>query len=347
MAVVGKILLGILILLLFLLIAILFCPFSYQVKGRKNAEGFFISAKVKWLFGFVRVLFDFPEPKTPILKIAFFTLTGKKKKQKKAKTEAAPSSEEPSAKVEESAKEEPAKEEFSKTESQETLPSEAAPSGKENSKAENENSPEKESSKKEPIKKEAKEDKKQKKQKEKSKEKVPLSEKLAKLKDEVSFYKELWEDGNTKPLLKATLHRVFHVLRNLLPRKIRGSIVFGGATPDVTGYVYGGYVVGKALYPKKVLLELTPDFENKILEGNLEIKGHFTIFTILWDGLRILFDKRLKILRQKLKERKAGQNPTENQGSENKTDQKSKKKPKKKAKKAKGNTNSKTNDLQK
>ena len=317
MAVVLKILLGILILLLVMILLLLFFPFSYQIQGRKNSDGLFVSAKVKWLFGFVRMLFDYPEPNTPILKLAFFTLLGKKKNKKAKDDKAKPLSESEGYKPsDENSKPSEVKSDGS-LESSESSEAAEATEASENPESDDakETSGEESSPKKE---------------------KVPINEKLSKLKSDFIFYKELWEDGNTKPLLKAVLARVFHVLKNLLPRKIHGKLIFGAATPDTTGYVYGGYVVLRTLYPKRLFLELTPDFEKQILEGELLIKGHFSIFTIVWDGLRILFDKRLKILRRKLKER-SEKEPSEGQAPVEKQDKKKKNHKKNRNKKNKKN----------
>ena len=69
MAVVGYTLLGILILLLVLILVVLFFPISYRVDGKKNADGLFVNAKVKWLFGLLRVLYDYPKPAEVKIKI--------------------------------------------------------------------------------------------------------------------------------------------------------------------------------------------------------------------------------------------------------------------------------------
>ncbi len=270
MAIVGYVLLGIILLLLALLLIILFLPIFYRANAKIDSSGKFVNAKVTWLFGLLRVFFNYPEPGKLVIKVAWFTLGGKdERKDKPAKK--------------------PKKEKDTKEADQPKGPTapEAAESAEETVAKQKE----------EEAKAESPSDQKKKKEK---KPKVPIKEKLQKLKDEVVFYKELWEDGNTKPFVKDALARLLHVIKNLLPRKVTGKLLFGAETPDVTGKVYGGYCVVRSLYPKRFFLELTPDFERKVLEGELMVKGHFNVFTILWDGLRILFDKRFKILKRKL-----------------------------------------------
>ena len=357
MAVVGWILLSILLLLLALILAILFVPIRYKVTAKLNAQEKGVSVKVTWLLSLVRFFFDFPEPKEPILKVAFVTILGKKSKpgkpkkskKKKAKNEGEESQDNTSEEAtqedhieeavqeglaEEDAKvesiEEDVQEKPSEEDDREISSEEGAQEGHSEEAIQEEQSQVQSSdAEKEPTSEstdiaseDSKEDKSKKEKK--AKPKVPFREKLQKIKEEVIFYKELWEDGNAKPFVQSALARVFHVVKNLLPRKVSGKLLFGAATPDVTGYVYGVYCMLRSTWPKRFPLEFSPDFESQVLEGELMIKGRFCIFTILVDALRIWFDKRLKILRSKLDAKK---------GKTKETDQKHKKKRKKNKKK--------------
>ena len=294
MAVVGWILFGIVLLLLFLLLTVLFLPICYRVIVKMDQNGLSVKAKGNWFFHLIRIYFDYPEPKKPIIKIAWFTLSKKKEKKKKQKKK-----KEDDIILEENSSEENA--------SAESIPEESKFDENSDKDASFETNPSKETASEEPPQQETSseaESDSQDKGKKKKKEKKPFKETIQKLLDDFRYYKELWEDGNTKPFVKDALSRVLHILKNLMPRKIKGYVLFGAASPDVTGYVFGAYSVCSTLYPKRFFLTLEPDFEKKVLEGDLIIKGHFCIFTLLFDALRILFDKRLKQLRKKLDARK-------------------------------------------
>ena len=73
---------GILLFVLALLLLILFVPIRYQVQVTKDENALSVKAKVHWLLRLIRVLFDYPEPKEVVIKIAFFTLGKGKKKGK-------------------------------------------------------------------------------------------------------------------------------------------------------------------------------------------------------------------------------------------------------------------------
>ena len=354
MAVVGRILLGILIFLLAVILLLLFFPVSYEVFGEFREEKKGVSVRVKWLFGFVRFFLEVPKPGTPILKILWFNLLGDKKEKKPKKKKEKPKDKAENGATEDGETEDAATEAEAAQDATDTadvaaqdatdtadgtaqdatdttdeaaeqvagqasndvtddLTQQASGDSADGNDstaetvtdqtAESAADQTEEESSKESSKKKKKKDKKEKEKKPKSKK--SLKEKLTELVEELRFYKDLWEDGNTKPFVKAALTRVLHLIKNLLPRKIRGKLLFGAASPDVTGYAYGGYTVMRSLYPKRVSkFEFTPDFDDQILEGELTVKGWFMIFTVIYDALRILLDKRFRILRKKWKAHK-------------------------------------------
>ena len=322
LAVVGRILLGIFIFLLAVILLLLFFPISYEVTGELGSEEKSVTARVRWLFGFVRFWIVLPKPATPMLKVLWFSIMGKKdskkdKGKKQPKKKGQKSKDEEKKQENESDLNAPQGEQASEANGQgieaaETAgePNESASENAETIKTEDENSSAEDSS--EEPKKRKKKKKEKKSEDKKPKSKKPLKEKISELIEEIKFYKALWEDGNTKPFVQAALAKVLHLLKNLLPRKIRGKILFGAASPDVTGYAYGGYTVLKSLYPKRFkAFAFTPDFERQILEGELFIKGWFMLFTVIRDALRILLDKRFKILRKKWKAHKNENNKSE------------------------------------
>ena len=365
MAVVGWILLGIVLLLLFLLLTILFLPICYRVIVKMDQNGLSVKAKGTWFFYLIRVFFDYPEPKKPIIKIAWFTLSKKKEKAKKPKDKKADTSNNSKDTLNQAQEITNASEEDKSSSDKDDVLAEISGASSEHTASEKTssiddasvNSPEEsiteestteESSSEENLSEvtsstEVREDSKetdksvedQPKQESETdsndndKKKKPFKETVQKLLDDIKYYKELWEDGNTKPFVKDALSRVLHILKNLMPRKIKGYVLFGAASPDVTGYVFGAYSVCRTLYPKRFFLTLEPDFEQKVLEGDLIIKGYFCVFTLLFDALRILFDKRLKVLRKKLDARK---NPDQTEQENTEENSKRKRRSKSRAK---------------
>lgn len=80
--------------------------------------------------------------------------------------------------------------------------------------------------------------------------------------------------------------------RHLRPRRIRGFVRFGFDDPYRTGQVLAGLSILYPFYGEHV--EIYPDFEQKILMGDLYIKGHIRMVhlaTLLW---RLFFNRYVR-----------------------------------------------------
>jgi len=101
LSIIGISLLVILLLILLIVVVVLFSPITYRVRGEKLAgedEGqlpFWGKVKVTYLFGMIRVYFDYPDPGKLIMKFLCFKIYDsskpknektKKEKNKKEKT---------------------------------------------------------------------------------------------------------------------------------------------------------------------------------------------------------------------------------------------------------------------
>jgi len=88
-------------------------------------------------------------------------------------------------------------------------------------------------------------------------------------------------------------------LRHILPRKVKGYLIYGSGDPATTGQVLGLIsVLYAAMGP---VLKIVPDFENKRLECDLEFKGRLQVFTLLVILIKVYFHKELKQLIAELK----------------------------------------------
>ena len=80
--------------------------------------------------------------------------------------------------------------------------------------------------------------------------------------------------------------------RHLRPRRIRGFVRFGFEDPYRTGQVLAGLSILYPFYGEHV--EIYPDFEQKILEGDLYVKGHIRMVhlaSLLW---RLFFNRYVR-----------------------------------------------------
>lgn len=110
---------------------------------------------------------------------------------------------------------------------------------------------------------------------------------------EILHNEEYWE---TFRLVK---RQVFGIVKHVLPKEIQGKVRFGFEDPFKTGQILTYISPFYALYAKH--LELTPVFEDEVMEGELWLKGRIRIGTILIKAVRLLFDKNIRKLIRKFR----------------------------------------------
>lgn len=295
MAVIGCIILGIIIFLITILVLILFFPVSYSVEGRKDLTSFLIKARISWLFGLFRILFSYPEPGKPVMKIAFFTLKNNRRSNKKQILQTDSSGQKMEDASTDTSEENPQKhgEEQSEKGSREHTGEHSEDRYEDRSEEQPREQPPKRSDNCSVNEVHT--------NTEKGSRNSSTKTGFETLKNKFNFYYGLWQEEETRTLLKDLFIRVCHILKNLFPRKIKGNVLFGASSPDITGYALAVYSVICIYFPKRFQVSFETDFENAVLEGDILVKGHVTVFFVLLDGLRILLDKRMRRLIKKLK----------------------------------------------
>ena len=126
-----------------------------------------------------------------------------------------------------------------------------------------------------------------------------LCDKMEKIRDNVEYYKERLTAEENRLFLKRTKERIFAVLKSIKPKMLTARVVCGTGSPDTTGYVCAVYGM---LYPViEDRISFTADFENKVLDGELSVKGKVRVATLVRHGIKILLDKQLKVFLKEMK----------------------------------------------
>lgn len=128
-----------------------------------------------------------------------------------------------------------------------------------------------------------------------------LPEKSSQWKERLRFWLDIIQDGDNQELVKHGCTRLYKIIKSLRPRFLRAEVLVGLGEPDLTGYAYGGYWAVKPFLGKKCQVAVTPDFERKILEGELALGGRVMAVTVVHHVVRVLLDRRLRRLLNKLK----------------------------------------------
>lgn len=292
--------LGILLLILLaVVLLVLFFPIAYCIDGVKNPQTTYLNIKVRWLFGLFRGGVVYPQPGRWLVKGLCFTLFDSQAAPKKIKSG--------KRKKKRSNKDEDTVEQTEENNNNST--------GGHNKQGDNEREASRDESRKaeadkksgkENVQEQGSENIKSTSRKEKlftKYEKIKYTikkfyDKIKYIFNEISFYKKLVQDEQTKKLFSHACKRVRKVLQHIKPRKIKTNVVFGTGSPDTTGYVFAVYGMLSPKLGKDVCI--TPDFTEQIFEGTFYAKGHITVFTLLVNGCALVFDKRLRLLKRRI-----------------------------------------------
>lgn len=297
LSLIGRILLGLLALVLLLLLLILFFPITYRIKGERREDRLTVSGRADWLFGVLRARYSYPEPGGVTVKLLWKKLFDTSAPSEKASSEQADSD---GAENGSDISGEVAGTESSDSgrEAADGVKPDAAGStdgenAQEAQRTETEEAAAEQASPEEPA--------------------DGLSGKISKIKytilkiygkikdiwEHLSYYVSVLREDNTAALWKHMRLRLGKILWSIRPRRITGSIVFGTGAPDTTGYLFGVYGMLSPLLHYGLCV--TPDFTQQILEGNIDISGHITLWVLTWHGLKLLLDKKLSLFMKKMK----------------------------------------------
>lgn len=312
--IIGITLLSLLGLLVVLALLVLFVPIRYKVRGKKEEETW-LRARIKWLFGIISVKLDYKDEKlTYSVRVCGKLLVSdkpKKKRNKRKKTS-----------LKQRTKALPHK----PTEPEEIEPNKGlskavidAPKDKEAS-----------TSNKEPydpgfIEDEHEIPKSNSEYKERKSGwldrivKIPehiksllhkvreritnLILSIQKMLKKISMVKEFLKDKANKQGFSKCLFHLKNLYKHIKPRKLKARLRFGTGDPSSTGQLLGAVC---AVYPQIIeKVQLAPDFEEKILQGELYARGRIRVITLLIIFLKVIRDRDITILRKnisKLKE---------------------------------------------
>lgn len=307
LSIIGIILLIVLICAIVVLLLVLFLPIFYRAKGSKQEREMELWVKARWLFGFITMRYEYPTPNAVIIKCLWFEIYNSAKTVKSNKQESSndtsnintantQNSSEPSI--------ESVKHDFTQEESVSQDTDKSIGKDSVNQQASEQaddvidgtlddtsrNLVERLKAKYEKIKYTIR----------------SIYDKIKHIVQNITYYKNVFQDEETRQLFKHVGFRVGKIWKNVRPRKLKANIHFGTGSPDTTGYLCGVYGMLCTYLGNSVIAE--PDFEQQILEGDFYVAGHITVFQLLWHSGAVLLDKNLRLFWNKLKQGGINQN---------------------------------------
>lgn len=269
LSILGIILLCLLAFVLLTVLLVLFCPVVYRGGGTARPGEYQAWFRFRWLLGLVRGTFTYPEDGRLRIKALWLTIydSGGKRKSEESTEEQEPQTEEKSREEQKPQESQPVEKDQEEQKPQESQPEEKSPE----------------------------------KQNAADREQTPQSQKISDLKEKLQFYLGIVRDEDNQALVKYALDRLCSVIKSIRPRYLRAEAVAGLGEPDLTGYAYGIYWAVKPFLGKKCRVDITPDFERRILEGEVFLRGRITAAVLLYHVCKVLLDKRLRQLLDQLK----------------------------------------------
>ena len=304
--IIGIVLLVILAVLLILLLLVLFVPIFYRIDAHVPEtdldEGFDVqkvdaSVKFSWLLFVIRGGISFPKEKEFTVRLFGLKVLPKKDKEDEGKESQKETDKEKEPVKEETEDKEPEIKE-PETEDKESEAEEPCQEG-----AKEETDPEEEN----------KED-----TKEQDEEKdfidvlwdviegvsnilkIPLNvfEKTAytisRVCDKIDMIKSTLENEIFQRAFALAKRKLIRLIRMILPDKCRIDAMFGLGDPARTAEVFAGYAAVRPFFPRKLRIDVSPDFNRSVVYTDTHMKGHITIFTALYIAATCYFNKDVK-----------------------------------------------------
>lgn len=121
-----------------------------------------------------------------------------------------------------------------------------------------------------------------------------LLDKLETAKTKSAKIRDFITDSANQETFRLILRQIKALVRHILPRKVSADVVFGFDDPAVTGQVLSLCTFLYVWYGDS--LRITPVFDEKVLEADVDAKGRIRFGTMAALGIRILLNKNFRIL---------------------------------------------------
>lgn len=106
---------------------------------------------------------------------------------------------------------------------------------------------------------------------------------------------DFWHDEKNKAAISFAWGEIKALFKHILPRRVTGRLAFGTGDPCSTGKILGvlGILYGKC----RGAFVVEPDFLDKRLEGEVDIRGRIRMWTLVVIAVRVLLNRNLRYLR--------------------------------------------------
>lgn len=115
--------------------------------------------------------------------------------------------------------------------------------------------------------------------------------------DKMDLIKDLLDSPTFERAFLRAKKDLYLVLRHIMPGKIDADILLGIGDPASMGKLLAGVSVVNTFNDYDIWLE--PDFENKVVEASVDIKGRIALWRLLLSAARVYFNKDIRKVKKR------------------------------------------------
>ncbi|NLL75997.1 MAG: DUF2953 domain-containing protein [Clostridiales bacterium] len=128
---------------------------------------------------------------------------------------------------------------------------------------------------------------------------VAMYDKIKKIIENIGYYTEVLQGEVFKEAFGVSKKKLLRIIKNVRPRKCDIRLTIGTGDPASTGQILAIYGMIYPFIGNNVIIQA--DFENKIAEGSLDIKGKISFIILFMTAFQIYRNKNIRHLLKLLK----------------------------------------------
>lgn len=127
-----------------------------------------------------------------------------------------------------------------------------------------------------------------------------LEKKILSVVDQAQYYTKLLQKKGSKWVIDFLKMRIFKVLKHICPRHSKIDLYYAADDPAKVADMMAYYGMALPFLPKHT--NFTAELGEPRLEGTIRIKGRVCLIVILWHGLSVILNKKVKTFLKLFKE---------------------------------------------
>ena len=126
-----------------------------------------------------------------------------------------------------------------------------------------------------------------------------IKQKIKKLNKKKNYILDMKDDERVINGVNYGKEKLFLIIKRVLPKKLKGRVAFGMDDPATTGYITGAASLFFPIWGPH--FDFEPDFENKKLEADVDLKGRIILAMLVIPAVKVWFNKDIKYIRKKIR----------------------------------------------